>query len=72
MGRMKKIQKRIVSMVLVMLMVAVCVHLDGIEARASMASEAMDFQIGDTLQGSIMEDDQTDYYRFTLNSDSEL
>lgn len=68
MRRTKKNQKRIVSMVLTLLMVVGCVHLDGVEVKASMASEAMDFQIGDTLQGSIMEDDQTDYYRFTLNS----
>lgn len=68
MGRMKKNQKRIVSMVLVLLMVVGCVHFDSVEAQASMASEAMDFQIGDTLQGSIMAGGRTDYYRFTLNS----
>lgn len=68
MRQIKKNQKRIVSMVLAVLLMAGSVHLSSIEAKASMASEAIDFQIGDTLRGSIHEDDQTDYYRFTLDS----
>lgn len=68
MRQTKKMKRKVVSIVLALLLVAGCAHLDGIEAKASMASEAMDFQIGDTLQGSIMYSGQTDYYRFSLNS----
>lgn len=68
MRRTKKNQKRIVSMVLTLLMVVGCVHLDGVEVKASMASEAMDFQIGDTLQGSFMDGGETFYWRFSLDS----
>lgn len=68
MKRTDKMQGRVVSMLLALLMAVGCVHLSSIQVKASMASEAMDFQIGDTLQGSIVDGGQTDYYRFTLNS----
>lgn len=65
---MKKIQKRIVSIVVALLLVVGCVHFDSVEVKASMASEAMDFQIGDTLQGSFMNGGETFYWRFSLDS----
>lgn len=67
MRQTKKMKRKVVSIVLALLLVAGCVHLDGIEAKASMASEAMDFQIGDTLQGSFIKGG-TFYWRFSLDS----
>lgn len=61
-------KRKAAGIVLALLMVMGCVHPEIAEAKASMESEAMDFQIGDTLQGSIVEGGQIDYYRFTLNS----
>lgn len=68
MRQTKKMKRKVVSIVLALLLVAGCVHLDGIEAKASMASEAIDFQIGDTLQGSFMNGGETFYWRFSLDS----
>lgn len=68
MKQTKKMKRKVISIVLALLLVAGCVHFDSVETKASMASEAIDIQIGDTLQGSVMDSGQTDYYRFTLNS----
>lgn len=67
--RMKKIQKKVFSIILTLALLAGCVCLSSVETEAaSMASSAMDFQIGDTLQGTFMESGQTIYYRFVMDS----
>lgn len=68
MRQTKKMKSKVVSIVLAFLLVAGCVHFDSVEAKASMASEAIDFQIGDTLQGSFMNGGETFYWRFSLDS----
>lgn len=68
MRQTKKMKSKVVSIVLALLLVSGCVHLDGVEAKASMVSEAMDFQIGDTLLGSFMDSWEIYYWRFSLDS----
>lgn len=68
--RMRKMKKTKKWLCLVMAAVLMLGSLFTGEAKASaaMVDEAMDFKIGDTLEGGFTEDFQRIYYRFSLDS----
>lgn len=65
MVEMKK-GKRVLSFVMAMLLLVGSLTFGETKAQAAMVDEAIDFQIGDTLQGNCI--DGLNYYCFTLNS----
>lgn len=68
MRQTKKMKSKVVSIVLALLLVAGCVHLNSVQVKAAIPNKAIDFQIGDKLEGNTSEADEIVYYRFKLDS----
>ena len=64
---MKK-SKKMISFVLALFLVIGSIFHGEVKASAAMEDEAMDFEIGDTLEGGFTEFEQKIYYRFSLDS----